>query len=58
MFSDLAAMYVLGLACGLAVGAILTFLALNKGDGWQDVRKGTTKLELMERAGIGVRKKG
>lgn len=57
MSSDLGAMYLLGLASGVAIGAVLTFVAMSKGDGWQDVRKGTTTKQLFERAGIGVGKK-
>jgi hypothetical protein len=55
--ADLAAMYLLGLVSGMAIGAIGAFLALQKGDGWQDVRKGDTKLQRFHKAGIGVGKK-
>lgn len=57
MSGDLAAMYLLGLLSGGAIGAICAFIALQKGDGWQDVRKGTTKLQQFQRAGIGVKPK-
>lgn len=57
MSSDLGAMYLLGFLSGGAIGAICAFLALSKGDGWQDVRKGTTKLQQLKDAGIGAAKK-
>lgn len=55
--SDLAAMYLLGLVSGIAIGAIGAYLALSPGDGWRDVEKGTTKLQMFQDAGIGVKKK-
>lgn len=57
MFSDLAAIYVLGLGTGLVMGAIGAFLALRPNDGWRDVQKGNTPLQRMKDAGIGVANK-
>lgn len=55
--SDLAAMYLLGLFSGIAIGAIGAFIALRPQDGWSDVMKGRTTVKQFKDAGIGVAKK-